>query len=51
VHGFDDQTTIVSGDPVPSQLNTLTGEKTFILPAFNVKYALVNKRSTDKGLF
>jgi len=51
VHGFNDQTTIQSPDVFPSQLNTLTGEKTFILPAFNVKYALVNKRSTDKGLF
>jgi hypothetical protein len=51
VHDATDDTTIVTGDVAPSSGIPLIGEKTFILPVFNVKYALVNKRSTDKGLY
>ena len=49
VNDFNPQDTVYDGNNAAGQF-PFTGRHTFIMPAFNVKYALINKRPTDKGI-
>jgi hypothetical protein len=49
VNDVNPQDTIYDGNNAAGQFS-FTGRHTFIMPAFNVKYALINKRPTDKGI-
>lgn len=50
VNGSLPQNTVYDGNNL-SGLDNLDARKTFLFPLFNVKYALVNQRSSDKGIF
>ncbi|NCX93619.1 MAG: hypothetical protein EBX40_02965 [Gammaproteobacteria bacterium] len=49
VNDVNPQDTVYDGNNAPGQFS-FTARHTFIMPAFNVKYALINKRPTDKGI-
>lgn len=49
VNDVNPQDTVYDGSFAPGQF-PFTARHTFIMPAFNVKYALINKRPTDKGI-